>query len=273
MQVIEQFIQGKVDATQCEDGIVVTDHFIAVIDGVSSKTPFTYQGQKTGRLAMERICQVIRELTPDASYNQLIQAVNQSYADFYEAVDFPYDPTRYGLQAMVATYSNYHRQVWLIGDCQVRMGKMVYTQPKRSDEVLEEMRSLVANIEMHETHQVPATYFGADDPARKVILPWIERATQFANDATNEWGYSVLDGQPVPLELMQIITVPPSTEVILATDGYPQILPTLNQSEQYLERMLTQDPHAIAAFKSTKGVQSGQQSFDDRAYIRFITGG
>ena len=40
MKIAEQFIQGKHSAADCEDGIVVTDHFAAVIDGSTSKTPF-----------------------------------------------------------------------------------------------------------------------------------------------------------------------------------------------------------------------------------------
>lgn len=39
MTITEQFICGKHTATDCEDGIVITPHFAAVIDGSTSKTP------------------------------------------------------------------------------------------------------------------------------------------------------------------------------------------------------------------------------------------
>lgn len=40
MTIIESFIRGKHDDAHCEDGIVVTHDFAAVIDGSTSKTPF-----------------------------------------------------------------------------------------------------------------------------------------------------------------------------------------------------------------------------------------
>lgn len=39
MIIIEQSIIGKKCQEACEDGLVVTDEFIAVIDGSTSKTP------------------------------------------------------------------------------------------------------------------------------------------------------------------------------------------------------------------------------------------
>ena len=39
MKVIESKIEGKKSPESCEDGLVVTADFIAVIDGSTSKTP------------------------------------------------------------------------------------------------------------------------------------------------------------------------------------------------------------------------------------------
>ena len=39
MKIIESSIIGKKSPEACEDGMVVTDDFIAVIDGSTSKTP------------------------------------------------------------------------------------------------------------------------------------------------------------------------------------------------------------------------------------------
>ena len=39
MDIIESSIIGKKSPEACEDGMVVTDDFIAVIDGSTSKTP------------------------------------------------------------------------------------------------------------------------------------------------------------------------------------------------------------------------------------------
>ncbi|WP_308243502.1 hypothetical protein [uncultured Prevotella sp.] len=39
MTIQEQFVCGKHTAADCEDGIVVTNDFVAVIDGSTSQTP------------------------------------------------------------------------------------------------------------------------------------------------------------------------------------------------------------------------------------------
>ena len=43
MNITEHFICGKHTAADCEDGIVITNDFAAVIDGSTSKTPTRHQ--------------------------------------------------------------------------------------------------------------------------------------------------------------------------------------------------------------------------------------
>ena len=53
MKIIEQQIVGKHTMNDCEDGIVVTPHFIAVVDGSTSKTPHRFHpDMKNGRYCM-----------------------------------------------------------------------------------------------------------------------------------------------------------------------------------------------------------------------------
>jgi glycerophosphoryl diester phosphodiesterase len=57
--------------------------------------------------------------------------------------------------------------------------------------------------------------------------------------------------------------------VVLASDGYPFLEPTLEASEHRLEWQRKNDPLNIGEFKATKAFSIGNNSFDDRAYIRF----
>lgn len=62
MIVLEQSIIGKKCQEACEDGLVVTDDFIAVIDGSTSKTPKHLNPEmKNGRYAMMLISEYIRQ--------------------------------------------------------------------------------------------------------------------------------------------------------------------------------------------------------------------
>lgn len=66
MTIYEQFIQGKHDAASCEDGLVVTDHFVAVIDSSTSKgNKRVNPSMRNGRYAMELITAFVREMPAD----------------------------------------------------------------------------------------------------------------------------------------------------------------------------------------------------------------
>ena len=71
------------------------------------------------------------------------------------------------------------------------------------------------------------------------------------------------------MELVRVYPVCPGEEVVLASDGYPCVLPSLRASEEYLYAILASDPLCLSQFKSTKGRQAELRSFDDRAYVRF----
>lgn len=79
--------------------------------------------------------------------------------------------------------------------------------------------------------------------------------------------YAVVDGFPVFMQ--GVIVIPVHSEVILASDGYPFLRPTLAECEATLSQQLRDDPQNIQTFLATKGMKEGNGSFDDRAFIRF----
>ena len=83
MIIIEQSIIGKKCQEACEDGLVVTDEFIAVIDGSTSKTPKHLNPEmKNGRYAMMLISEYIRqELKADATVDDFCQGITHYICD------------------------------------------------------------------------------------------------------------------------------------------------------------------------------------------------
>ena len=101
--------------------------------------------------------------------------------------------------------------------------------------------------------------------------------------------YTVIDGFPVYREGVKIVAlemkpvsssietsfqehlkpVSSPNEVVLASDGYPFLKPTLAESEEALLHLIAHDPQCIHDFIATKGLVAGNKSFDDRTYIRF----
>ena len=248
--------------------LFVSDDFVAVIDGVTSKSDFRYEGQTTGRIAAKLIWDTLHDIAADADVQHFVKKVNEAFDRFYEAVDFQYDRSQVGLQAACVVYSSHYNEVWMIGDCQARIGNDVYLNPKKSDEILADFRCLAFKILCDEGASVEA--LERDDKARAIILPWIVKATRFANDDSTEYGYSIFNGHPIPDSLIRKICLSEGEhEIILTSDGYPMVEKTLDESEKTLDRILREDPACYVQIHSTKGLAAGQSSFDDRTYVRF----
>lgn len=257
MKVLEWKIEGKSEQVLCEDCLAVTRSFAAVIDGVTSKSDFAWEGKSTGRLAAELVARAVKNAPAEAGLEELIGSFCREFKGFYETVDFPYDKRELGLQAAAAVYSDEKREIWLIGDCQAMVDGIVYQNPKKSDEILAAFRSLVMEL--------------TGDPiqARALIVPWIVRACKFANRSGTSYGYAVIGGEEIPLGLIRRIALDGGAhQVVLASDGYPVLRETLEESEKELERILREDPECCRQFCSTKGLKEGNTSFDDRTYIR-----
>ena len=71
--IIEQSVVGKYsDVSLCEDALVITPFFAAVVDGATSKCDLSFDGKTTGRLASELLSGVIRSLPYDATMSEFI---------------------------------------------------------------------------------------------------------------------------------------------------------------------------------------------------------
>ena len=110
--------------------------------------------------------------------------------------------------------------------------------------------------------------FARHDPGRACILPLLRRQFLLANQ-DRPYGYDVLDGFAIHSHHVSVYPVPPQTQVVLASDGYPVLKDTLAESEKSLDELLQKDPQCLRENRGTKGLVKGNQSFDDRTYVRF----
>ncbi|MCM1312734.1 MAG: hypothetical protein NC206_03785 [Bacteroides sp.] len=283
MRIIEQFLQGKKSDRQlCEDEIVVTDDFVAVIDGSTSKGTERYTRKATGRVAADIVSSVLRSLVPaDADMASAVNIVSEAIHDCY---------LRLGVLPMVercpenritassVIYSRSRQEIWMIGDCQCMLDGKLYTNPKRIDGLLAEVRSLYHRLSdggSDSFSSASESFSSASvDCGREFILPLLRKQCRLQNaSADNEYAYGVFDGIGSPLPFCKMVPAAGVSEVVLASDGYPELFPTLSDSESYLARILDEDPMLISLFKATKGLMPDQCSFDDRAYIRFACNG
>ena len=295
MKIIESSIIGKKSPEACEDGMVVTDDFIAVIDGSTSKTPKHLNlDMKNGRYTMMLISEYIREeLKADASVDEFCQGVTAYiYNKVYEKLGVEERLKEHPEERLTASailYSRTRNEVWMVGDCQAIIAGKLYENGKPYEEKIARKR-----VELIAQGLSPAE-------ARKQIEPLLVEAMLSGQNQT----YTVIDGFPIYREGVKVVsvsdsssvqdsvpasdscsvqdpvscsgsasasdTIPSSSsEIVLASDGYPFLEPTLAASEAALAEQIANDPQNIHSFIATKGIVEGNKSFDDRTYIRFV---
>ena len=288
MKIIESSIIGKKSPEACEDGMVVTDDFIAVIDGSTSKTPkHLNPDMKNGKYAMMLISEYIREeLKADALVDDFCQGVTAYiYNKVYEKLGVEERLKEHPEERLTASailYSRTRNEVWMVGDCQAIIAGKLYENGKPYEQEIARKR-----VELIEQGLSPAE-------ARKQIEPLLIEAMLSGQNQT----YTVIDGFPIYREGVKVVSVSDScsvqdsvpasdsvpcsdsasasgtisvssSEIVLASDGYPFLEPTLAASEAALAEQIANDPQNIHSFIATKGIVEGNKSFDDRTYIRF----
>ena len=274
MKIIEQSVIPKNPRKKSEDGIVVTNDFIAVIDGSTSKaTRQWHSHMSNGRYAMTLVSRFISQMAPDITCHQFCVGVTRAFRDVYlplwrltgrqSMAELLAAHPEERLCASAVVYSNRRREIWLVGDCQCLVGGELCENPKPYEQRLAEMRAVKVR-ELLAQGQSPDKIL-ADDQARAAIIPQMLREMQQQNKT-----YAVIDGFPIPETRVPVIALDfRPWEIVFASDGYPFLCSTLAESEVRLDEQRCNDPLNIGRFKATKGFTPGNNSFDDRTYIRF----
>ena len=267
MIIIEQACIAKNPRQRSEDGIVVTSDFVAVVDGSTSKSEYRHSLLRSnGRYAMQLVCRYIRRMPKETTCEQFLRGVTACVRRHYRKSmltrlsEHPEDR----LTASVVVYSRLQREVWMVGDCQCLVGGEFYDNPKPAEAELAAMRAEEAQRQMGEGRTLQELL--ANDTARPVIIPRMLETMRQQNVT-----YSVVDGFPIDRKHVRIITLDfRPWEIVLASDGYPFLCPTLEESEHRLQQQRENDPLNIGPdFLATKGFHPDFNSFDDRSYIRF----
>lgn len=275
MKVIESKIEGKKSPESCEDGLVVTADFIAVIDGSTSKTPHHLSpDMKNGRYAMVLISEYIQhELKPESTVEDFCEGVTSYiYNEVYRQQGIEEQMQAHPEERLTASailYSKAKNEVWMVGDCQAIIDGKLYENNKPFEDIVARRR-----VELIRQGFTP-------QEARKTIEPLLIQAMLEGQNKT----YTVIDGFPIYQKGVKVVSLNapqknvetdvadslplPTKEIVLASDGYPFLKPTLTESEEALAHLLAYDPQCTHEFIATKGIVVGNKSFDDRTYIRF----
>lgn len=267
MRTVEQFIKGKkADDSLCEDALYIGDKLVAVIDGVTTKGGRMICGRKSGRFARDVLLSTLENhpdlylLSPSDFFrfmnNELTQAVVNSGENPAKA-EYP--------RAGMIVFNGYKSEIWNYGDCQGIVSGKLLDYSKTIDTINSTVRAMYLEAALLNGSTIDD--LRKDDVGRTAILKNLVLQFEFEN-IEGEFGYPILNGINFNEKMIKTEIVPEGSEVVLASDGYPYLKGTLEESEKELQRLLQSDPLCFREYRSTKGLESAYLSFDDRTYWR-----
>ena len=214
---------------------------------------------------MQLTARYIRHMPKNVTCQQFLRGVTAYIRHHYRHAMLPrlavHPEDR--LTCSVVVFSRLCREIWMVGDCQCLIGGELYENAKPAEAELAAMRAKEVNRLLAEGHTVEELC--RNDIARPTIIPRMLESMQQQNVT-----YSVVDGFPIDTQHVRVIPLDfQPWELVLASDGYPFLCPTLAESEQRLQTQKEKDPLNIGQFQATKAFHPDFNSFDDRAYIRF----
>lgn len=250
---------------ECEDSVVFSDDYVAVVDGATSKSEARFRGKRGGRIAAEFISDSLKQGLIDCSVDgrTAVDSIQSALCEYSR--DNKLEEQGVHLCASAVIYCAQRRQIWSVGDCQFMINGVLHTFPKTIDTILSETRSLAVHMLLASGAREEDLL--ERDDARGMIMDLLKKQ-KYLENSRDEYGFSVFSSTGT-VRSVSITDVPPGAEIVLASDGYPELRDTLRQSEERLEEILRSDPLCYKQFKSTKGIAKGCSYFDDRSYIRF----
>ncbi|MGH1362185.1 MAG: PP2C family serine/threonine-protein phosphatase [Calditrichia bacterium] len=270
-KILEQFIQPKTgDMKNCEDRVHISENYVAVIDGTTSRTNRKWRRETGGQLVARVIDESLHLLNSKANAFEAVEFITSRVDDAFKNVGLTEAIASGKVETPSASFcalSLSRRELWSVGDCRYRIGGNIYMPEKYLDTLLAEVRALRLEIALKDGATIEE--LREKDSGRRFILPLLKKMSMFSNRKVEPYGYPVINGLPVLEQDIHIRNVPKKTKsIILASDGYPALKKSLKKAEAHLQKLLARDPLLFRDLKSTKGVIKGNLSFDDRSWIK-----
>lgn len=291
MRIIEQFVEGKsANPLTCEDTIVVTDNHIAVIDGATDISGKRYLvdlssegGGETvsatsGKYASITLAETIRNFDADVTPERMIELMSVS-------LEGTFNPDGSSPKAVAVIYSKFWNQILAVGDSSFGIflkdgTALPLSRPVKTslEQIVVESRALYAELIKFGAKielETPDSYGDISEVLKKdfagaYVMSVVSGEHVLANNPYSEYGFPVINGGTIPLEMTEVIDVPVDADyVVLHSDGYPETYATLDEAENRIEDIRVNDPKCVNIYKASRGVVEGNVSFDDRSYISF----
>lgn len=265
--VVETFVQSKSADRACEDLVVTTSDFAAVIDGATDETGTLYGGKTGGLLAAETLASTIAQLSARSTAREFADRLSTDLGLAASQAGRHDGSSERWPSASLVCLSFVRHEIWRIGDCSFLVDGEPNIGTKRVDDAAYGFRAAInASLLAAGT---PLEEILRSDPGAAFARPLFDVQQQLTNHE-GPWGYGCINGRPVPDRFVEVFPLAPDVdEVVLASDGFPDLRTTLEESEIRLRELLEIDPAAVAELWAVgKALRPGANSVDDRAYLR-----
>ena len=246
------------------DALVVAAGHAAVIDGVTSKTRLTFDGLKGDVFAARTLSAAIRTLPADVTSEEAVEALRASLARAVADLGFDSELV-HAPSARVALVSHERGELWQVGDVHALIdGQLCEGEAPPTDAVLSGVRAIFLEAALRSGARLEDLL--AEDQSVHVLRPLREAQRLFANDPSSAWGFMAIDVQAPLAPRVKVTDISDAAEVVLASNGFAAVLPTLEETLAEHERLLTEDP--LCAFSNRQLRRRSSAGWDDMAYLR-----
>lgn len=181
MKIIEQFIEGKhINQEKCEDIIFFNEHYAAIIDGATTKSKHTFNGNSTGKQIALLIEKALYKLNEKANKKEVAHYITQEIYNFYIENNYlqhiEEDPkNKFAASAII--YSRHHSEIWQFGDCHCLVDNQYFESNKHIDYITSSARSLIVGSLLAKGHTVEELL--EKDLSREFIQPLLNNQQSY----------------------------------------------------------------------------------------------
>ena len=280
VRVVESFLESKAGTPDGgADRLVLGPQYFGVIDGATARSA-DWNGQPSGEVLAEALAGQLGRFDAPIDPQELVEVVNDAIRNAAGKAGIDLSNHRERADVGFAAFVPAARAVYHIHDCAFGFvlddGTFERFQPEKAiDRLHGELRARA--VELFQDQGIDPFAAGAD-LGREFIRPFIERLPELQNidpSDSEEWAfglprgffaYRTLNGFPTTVD---ITPVPPRTrEIVLASDGFPQLGTSLGEAREVLARELAEDPHCVGRLCSSKGRSGDNPYHDDLSYLR-----
>ncbi|MEV0705197.1 hypothetical protein AB0I53_45795 [Saccharopolyspora sp. NPDC050389] len=239
----------------------MTAHHVGIFDGISS--PLRRDGElPSGQAFARAAARALLAVDPDVDARTAVDLITRQLAQIGVAHAGPFG-------SVAAIYAPDRGEVWRVGDVHVAIDDRHLPGSKRIDAAMAGFRAAINAAAL--AVGTPLSDIIHDDPGLAAAAPLLAAQPTLANHP-GAFGYGVLNGTPIPDELIETYSVPSNGRVVLASDGYLGPERTLADAERQLHRAIADDPACIGPLWTMgKALTRNTAAPDDRAYIRIET--